>query len=296
MSSRVIKRPLQITFSCYNEIMYYQYYGFKEKPFNVTSDPAFFFLSRKHKEAIACMSYGIEQRKGIITITGEIGTGKTTMCRTLLNQLDKTIKTAFVLNPYFSEVQLLEFIVRDFGIQIKRKTRLNIISELNAFLISESSSGNNAVIIIDEAQNLTPRQLEQIRLLSNLETDKEKLLQIILIGQPELRQKLNLYQLRQIKQRVMVDYHIEPLAGDEIHDYISHRINVASLSDEKKVKFSQEATKEIYKFSEGIPRLINLICDRALLLGFIKEKDIISDTIICDSINDINVRKNEHNL
>lgn len=269
--------------------MYLKYYGFKEKPFNVTSDPAFFFLSRRHKEAIACMSYGIRQRKGIITVTGEIGIGKTTMCRTMLSQLDKTTKTALVLNPYFSEVQLLEFIVQDFGIKVGKKSRLNIINELNKFLIDESNCGNNAVIIIDEAQNLTPRQLEQIRLLSNLETDKEKLLQIILVGQPELRKKLGLYELRQLKQRVMVDYHIEPLEEDELRDYIIHRLDIASEDNLKKVEFLSSAIAEISRFSQRVPRLINQVCDRALLLGFIKEKDAIGEEIIRECIKDIRV-------
>ena len=271
--------------------MYIRYYGFKEKPFNITSDPSFFFLSKRHKEAIACVSYGIKERKGIITLTGEIGTGKTTLCRSLLAQLDKSIKTSVVLNPYFSDVQLLEFIVQDFGIKIKRRSRLHIINELNTFLLHESSLGNNAVIIIDEAQNLTIRQLEQIRLLSNLETDKEKLLQIVLVGQPELRDKLNLYQLRQIKQRVMVDYHIEPLAQDELTQYIRHRVTIAlQPQNEKKVSFSEDAVTAIFKFSQGIPRLINLICERALLLGFIQEKNIIGETIISTCIKDITIK------
>ena len=166
----------------------------------------------------------------MITVTGEVGTGKTTMCRTLLSQLDKSIKTALVLNPYFSDVQLLEFIAQDFGIKIEKKSRLNIINGINRFLLDESSLGNNAVLIIDEAQNLTTRQLEQIRLLSNLETDKEKLLQILLVGQPELREKLELFRLRQIKQRIMVDYHIEPLDEDEIKNYINqHNLPIKSF-------------------------------------------------------------------
>ena len=268
--------------------MYCQYYGFKEKPFNVTSDPTFFFLSKRHKEAIACMSYGIKERKGIIVVTGEIGTGKTTMCRSLLAQLDKSIKTALVLNPYFSDVQLLEFIVQDFGITVKKRSRLHIINELNTFLVNESSLGNNAVIIIDEAQNLTCRQLEQVRLLSNLETNKEKLLQIVLVGQPELREKLNLYQLRQIKQRVMVDYHIEPLGKNELKEYIHHRMHIAyALQGEEKISFNEEAIARVFQFSQGIPRLVNLLCDRALLLGFIQEKDCISSTIINECVKDI---------
>lgn len=268
--------------------MYCQYYGFKEKPFNVTSDPAFFFLSRRHKEAIACMSYGIQERKGIIMVTGEIGTGKTTMCRSLLAQLDKSIKTAIVINPCFSDVQLLEFIAQDFGIMVKKKTRLHIINELNAFLLNESSLGNNAVIIIDEAQNLACRQLEQVRLLSNLETNKEKLLQIILVGQPELREKLNLYQLRQIKQRIMVDYHIEPLEQNELKEYIHHRISIANtLGNPQKVVFSEEAINCVFQFSQGTPRLVNQLCDRALLLGFIQEKDCIEDTVINECVRDI---------
>lgn len=271
--------------------MYCQFYGFKEKPFNITSDPGFFFLSRRHKEAIACLSYGIKERKGIITVTGEIGTGKTTLCRSFLNQLDKSVKTALVLNPYFSDVQLLELIVQDFGINITKRSKLHIINALNAFLLSESAQGNNAVLIIDEAQNLSVRQLEQIRLLSNLETDKEKLLQIVLVGQPELREKLNLHQLRQIRQRITVDYHIEPLGCDELKNYIHHRISIAASSESpKKPSFSQEALDTIFNFSQGTPRIINLLCDRALLLGYIKEKETIGEAIVNECIKDIKVK------
>ena len=235
------------------------------------------------------MSYGIQERKGIITVTGEIGIGKTTMCRSLLSQLDKSVKTALVLNPYFSEVQLLEFIVQDFGIKVTKRSRLSLVNELNRFLLEESALGNNAVIVIDEAQNLSCRQLEQIRLLSNLETDKEKLLQIILVGQPELRDKLNLFQLRQLKQRVMVDYHIEPLDDNELGDYISHRLNIAFGNNPKTIEFTNEAVKAICQFSQRVPRLINLICDRALLLGFIKEKNTIGEDIIRECVKDIRV-------
>ena len=162
--------------------MYCQFYGLKERPFNVTSDPAFFFSSRKHQEALSHLLYGATQRKGIIVLTGEIGTGKTTLCRFFLEHLDVNTKTAFILNPYLSEIQLLEAIMKDFGLNVKERTRLSYVWEFNKFLLNEAQSGNNVVLIIDESQNLRPRQLEQIRLLSNLETEKDKLLQVILEG------------------------------------------------------------------------------------------------------------------
>lgn len=250
--------------------MYCQFYNLKERPFNVTSDPEFFFFSRKHKEALAHLLYGVTQRKGIVVITGEIGTGKTTLCRFFLNQLEKNVKTAFILNPYLSEIQLLEAIIKDFGITVKDKSEFSFVWDLNKFLLSESEAGNNVVLIIDEAQNLEPQQLEQVRLLSNLETDKNKLLQIVLVGQPELNRRLNLYDLRQLQQRIMVRFHVTPLDKDEIKKYIAHRLEVAGGSIDK-INFTQEAIDEIYNFSGGIPRLINIICDRALLAGFVAE-------------------------
>lgn len=258
--------------------MYCQFYGFKERPFNVTSDPGFFFLSRKHKEALSHLFYGITQRKGVQVITGEIGTGKTTLCRFFLNQLTEDVKTAFILNPHFSEVQLLEAIIKDFGINVKYKSRLSFVWELNRFLLSESERGNNVILIIDEAQSLRTQALEQIRLLSNLETEKDKLIQIVLVGQPELNRKLNLYDLRQLQQRIMVKYHITPLEKDEIMDYINHRLNIAGSNGS--IKFTDEAIKIITDFSGGTPRLINIICDRALLAGFVLETNTIDLNII----------------
>ncbi|MCM8790009.1 MAG: AAA family ATPase [Candidatus Omnitrophica bacterium] len=258
--------------------MYCQFYGLKEKPFNVTSDPAFFFLSKKHNEALSHLIYGVSQRKGIIVITGEIGTGKTTLCRFFLNQLDKSIKTALILNPYFSETQLLEAIARDFGINIKSKTKLALAWELNKFLLRESELGHNVLLIIDEAQNLKPRILEQVRLLSNLETEKEKLLQIVLIGQPELNETLDLTELRQIRQRVMVRYHILPLDKEEIKEYIYHRLKIAG--PQNRIEFMNEAIEKIAMFSKGTPRLINMLCDRALLAGFARGTNTIDSNLI----------------
>lgn len=252
------------------KIMYCKFYALKERPFNVTSDPAFFFSSKKHTEALSHLVYGVNQRKGIIVITGEIGTGKTTLCRFFLDHLAKNVKTAFIMNPYLSEIQLLEAIMKDFGMRMKDKNRLSFIGDFNAFLLAEARAGNNVLLIIDEAQNLKPRQLEQIRLLSNLETEKDKLLQIVLVGQPQLNNRLALYELRQIRQRIMVRYHIAPLEKEEIRDYIYHRLRVASTGG-RRIEFSDEAIQEIANFSGGTPRLINIICDRALLAGFVVE-------------------------
>ncbi|MFA5087449.1 MAG: AAA family ATPase [Candidatus Omnitrophota bacterium] len=263
--------------------MYKDFYHFREYPFNVTADPEFFFSSSHHSEAFSHLVYGIQQRKGIIVISGEIGTGKTTLCRTLLTYLDNfTTKTAFIFNPNFSELQLLQLIVKDLGIESKHKNKLALIDALNEFLLEEASQKHNVVVIIDEAQNLKERQLEQIRLLSNLETEKEKLLQIILVGQPELIGKLKLPSLRQLNQRVAVRFHILPLQPSELEKYILHRLNVASHNHKEipKVNFTQKAIELIYDFSKGTPRLINIICDRALLAAFVAEKFIIDDQIM----------------
>jgi len=266
--------------------MYCQFYGLKERPFNVTSDPAFFFSSRKHEEALSHLLYGVTQRKGIIVITGEIGTGKTTLCRFFLDRLKKNTKTAFILNPYFSEIQLLEAIMKDFGITVKTKTRLSFVWEFNKFLLSEAESGNNVVLIIDEAQNLRARQLEQVRLLSNLETEKNKLMQIVLVGQPELNRRLSLYELRQLQQRIMVRYHITPLDEDEVKNYIRHRLSVAGSVN--RIKFTDEALQIVSDFSSGIPRLINIICDRALLAGFVAETNTVDLDIIKKCLGELN--------
>ncbi len=261
--------------------MYKEYYNLKEDPFNVTSDPDFFFSSLRHAEAYSHLLYGIKQRKGILVLTGEIGTGKTTLCRTLLSRLDHTIKTALVLNPKFSDVQLLKLILKDLGIQQDLKNKFALIDALNEFLLKETSKGNNVVILIDEAQNLKVNQLEQIRLLSNLETEKAKLLQIILVGQPELYDVLKLPELRQLNQRVTVRYHITPLDKNEMKDYINHRLLVASGANAKpKVKFTAEAIEGIYNLSKGIPRMINILCDRALLAGYVSENPVIDLKII----------------
>lgn len=258
--------------------MYLDFYGLKEKPFSVTSDPNFLYLSKKHREAISHMQYGIEERMGFLEITGEIGTGKTTVSKALLNTLDEHTKTAFILNSNLSEIQLLEAIVTDFGIRLKNKNKITMLNELNRFLLEQLKNNNNAVLIIDEAQNLKPSLLEQIRLLSNLETEKEKLLQIILVGQPELKEKLASKELAQLRQRIAIRYHILPLDKGEAGNYIVHRLRVAGSKGRD--FFTEDAIEAIYRFSNGVPRLINIICDKALLAGFTASKKIMDSDII----------------
>lgn len=262
--------------------MYKQFFELKENPFNVTADSSFFFASLSHSEAYSHLKFGIEQRKGIIAITGEIGTGKTTLCRTLINQLDNQTKIALILNPRFSEIELLKMILSDLGITGTFSTKLELVAALNDFLISESSKGNNVVIIIDEAQNLTAEQLEGIRLLSNIETEKEKLLQIVLVGQPELQHKLLLPELRQLNQRISVRYHIHPLNKKEVRDYIRHRLTLAASNPfgYAKIHFTQPALKAIFRHTKGKPRMINILCDRALLACYVNETHKVRYRII----------------
>lgn len=262
--------------------MYHDFYQLKDNPFNVTADPDFFFASKCHHEAISNLAYGIEQRKGILVITGEVGTGKTTLCRKLLKHADKKTKFALILNTNFSELELLQMILHDLGMQAKQQNKFTLINALNKFLIKSSNKGHNVVVIIDEAQNLSVPQLEQIRLLSNLETEKEKLLQIVLVGQPELYQKLQLPELRQLRQRIAVHFHIQPLEKNDIKNYIYHRItkvmkNPYSLQS---ILFTEQAIETIYRYTEGSPRTINILCDRALLAGFVAETFSIDESII----------------
>ena len=268
--------------------MYNEFYHFQESPFNVTADPDFFFSSSRHNEAFSHLIYGIHNRKGILMVTGEIGTGKTTLCCTLLNRLDRNTKTALLLNPNFSEVQLLHLITKDLGIPGKFKNKFELINGLNQFLLEETARGHNVVLIIDEAQNLNIKQLEQIRLLSNLETEKEKLFQMILVGQPELTEKLKLPELRQLNQRISVRFHILPLDRLELRGYIEHRLKVASSNRENpRVQFNDKAIDIIFEQSQGIPRMVNILCDRALLAGYVAEAGTIDEQMINHCVQEV---------
>ena len=266
--------------------MYLPFFNLREPPFNLTPDPHFLFLSSQHEEALSHLLYGIHERKGFVEITGEVGSGKTVLCRALLDQLDDSVSTALIFNSYLTRTELLEAISRDFGLVAEGATGAGLIDKLNAYLLSEFSAGRNAVVVIDEAQNLEPTVLEQLRMLSNLETARGKLLQIVLVGQPELRDKLSLPGLRQLDQRIAVRFHINELSRAEMDQYIMHRLQVAGAHNG--IAFTRYALKLVYQYSGGLPRRVNLLCDRALMTAFVHETRRITGSIVRQSARDLN--------
>jgi general secretion pathway protein A len=263
--------------------MYLDFYGFREKPFNLTPDPRFVFLSKNHREAFAHLLYGIENRTGFILLTGEVGLGKTTVLRSLLSQLDSShYRTALIFNPCLSPPELLQNINREFGISSTSSNSGDLLDALNIFLLQQNAEGRTAVLAIDEVQNLETQVLEQIRLISNLETDKEKLIQIVMSGQPEFLQTLKKKEMRQLSQRITVLYHLRPMDFEDTVRYIDHRLEVAG--GRGGVIFSGAALKKIYSYSRGIPRLINASCDRALLSGYTRDTARISYKIAAAGI------------
>ncbi|MGE0086677.1 MAG: ExeA family protein [Desulfococcaceae bacterium] len=246
--------------------MYEKFFGFKERPFQLVPNPAYLFLSRSHEEALAHLTYAVSQGDGFVEITGEVGTGKTTLCRVFLGNLGESVEAAYIFNPMLDAVQLLRAVNDEFGIPSDAGTVKELIDTLNLFLMERKRAGKQVILLIDEAQNLGRDVLEQLRLLSNLETDTSKLIQIILVGQPELREKLDSPELRQLSQRITLSCHLIPLNYRETRAYILHRIHIAA--QKTGVTFARSAFKTIYRYSGGIPRLINIACDRAMLTAF----------------------------
>jgi len=266
--------------------MYLNFYGFREKPFNLTPDPRFVFLSKTHKEAFAHLLYGINNRVGFIALTGEVGSGKTTVLRALLSQLNTDHhRTALIFNPCLSPEVLLQNINREFGIPTNTSNNSSFLDSLNVFLLQQNGEGRTVVLVIDEAQNLEPSVLEQIRLISNLETDREKLIQIVLSGQPEFVQMLKRNEMRQLSQRINVRYHLQAMDFQDTVHYINHRLDVAG--GRSGVIFSRRAVKRIYEYSRGLPRLVNAACDRALLAGYTRDTARIDSRIAAAGIKDM---------
>lgn len=258
--------------------MYTAFYGLREKPFALSPDPRFLYLAASHREALAHLLYGIEQGEGFISVTGEVGTGKTTLCRTLLERLEGDIELAFLFNPSKSALELLQSICAEFGLPAEGLARRNLMSQLNKFLLEQKERGRRVLLIIDEAQTLSENTLEQVRLLSNLETSREKLIQILLLGQPELDRKLDERGLRQLRQRISVRWKLEPLSAAETLAYVRHRIAVAA--GEPRDLFSEAALRDVHRRTGGIPRLVNQLCDRALLAGYASRAAQIGPALI----------------
>jgi general secretion pathway protein A len=265
--------------------VYLSFFNLREHPFSLTPDPRFLFLSPQHEEALSHLLYGIQERKGFIEITGEVGTGKTILCRALLDRLDTIVSTALIFNSYLNELELLQAITHDFGLVCQETTRKGYIDTLNKYLLQEFTAGRNAVVLIDEAQNLEPRVLEQLRMLSNLEMERGKLLQVVLIGQPELRDRLATPQMRQLEQRIAVRFHIQGLTQRETYQYIVHRLSIAGAANA--VTFTRRALTMIYHYCAGIPRRINLLCDRLLITAYVQNTHRITARIVRQSLHDL---------
>jgi len=262
--------------------MYLQFYGLREEPFSPTPDPKFLFQSSRHREALAQLLYGVRERKGFIVLTGEIGTGKTTLLRTMLARLDRDTHVAYVHNSALEIQGLLEYILKDWGVKSEATSHAQRLFELNEFLIEQHRQGLTPVLVIDEAQNLSIPTLEAVRLLSNFETSSQKLMQILLVGQPELRAKLDAPELRQLKQRIGLRCHIGPLSPEETRLYIRHRLRIAGTADTG--IFTDAAIQRITDYSRGTPRTVNIICDHCLLSGFADSKRRIDKAVVEEAI------------
>ncbi len=263
--------------------MYESYYGFKEKPFALLPDPSFLYLSKRHSEALAMLEYGLTHRAGIILITGEIGCGKTTLIRHMLNNHEQDLVVGTITNTHKSFGELLKWVNLAFGLDYQGRDKVDLYKALTDFLQGEYNAGRRVALVIDEAQNLDEQALEELRMLSNINVDKIQVIQLILVGQPELREKLLKFELRQLTQRISVDYYLEPLSPKEVFQYLRHRIKVAGGDPDL---FDADAIAEIYRYSRGIPRLVNILADTALVYGYAQESKSIDAATVREVISD----------
>jgi general secretion pathway protein A len=272
--------------------MYQQFFGLRESPFNVNPDPRYLYLTEQMQEAYACLTYGIQAKKGFILLTGEVGTGKTTLLNRLLDWLrTQRATTAFVFNPRLSVTQMLDFVMTDFGIPCESKLKSQVLLRLNQWLLERYKAGETAVLIIDEAQNLSHQVLEEIRLLTNLETSSEKLLQIVLAGQPELELKLAQPELRQLRQRITIRSRTLPLSLEETVGYVQERLRIAGANDDN--IFSPEALRAIRRLSRGIPRITNLLCEHALINAFVEQQKPIREETVIEVAREFQLEESE---
>ena len=259
--------------------MYKEFFGLRANPFNVNPDPRYLFLTRHTEEALACLTYGIQSRKGFVLLTGEVGTGKTTLINKLLEWLRlQQVATAFIFNSRMDVPQFLDFMMADFGIQCDSKSKSQVLQRLYSWLLDRYRAGETAVLIVDEAQNLSDEVLEEIRMLTNLETFTEKLLQIVLVGQPELEQHLRQPQLRQLRQRLTLRAKTHPLNLEETRAYVQQRLRIAGSNGQ--TIFDPDSLLALYRYSTGIPRVINLLCEHCLVSAFVDQKKLITSEIV----------------
>ncbi len=271
--------------------MYKEFYGLRANPFNVNPDPRYLFLTRHTEEALACLTYGIQSRKGFVLLTGEVGTGKTTLINKLLEWLRlQQVATAFIFNSRLNVPQFLDYMMADFGIPCDSKAKSQVLLRLYNWLLDRYRAGETAVLIVDEAQNLSEEVLEEIRMLTNLETFTEKLLQIVLVGQPELEQKLKQPQLRQLRQRLTLRAKTHPLTLDETKAYVHQRLRIAGSNGQQ--IFDPEALVSIHHYASGIPRVINLLCEHCLVSAFVDQQKVIGPTIVDGVARDFDLGDN----
>jgi general secretion pathway protein A len=267
--------------------MYEQFYGFTEKPFNLTPDPDYFYLSSVHKRALDYLVYGLESGMGFIQVSGEIGSGKTTLIKSLLRSLSRSVQVAYVLHTKGTFLQLLRMIVEDLEIDTvdEKLSKEALLSHLRDYLVEQARRGNSVVVIVDEAQNLGASVLEEFRMLSNFETAKAKLLQIVLVGQPELRELLRRPELEQLRQRITVRFHLDRLSEQETRSYIQHRLRVAGGSG--RVRFTAGACRAVHTYAHGLPRLINVACDATLLAGYVEERRVFNERFVREALQEL---------